>query len=270
MELRKEIQETKTGRRKLIISLVGVIIAANIIILLSPDQNSAEDFSRILAVGAASILSLIVIARQGVAGIFGKAYLAISVGIILWLAAETTWGYYELVLHIDKPFPSVADALWLAGYGPVGYHLFGMSRFYGRGIKKYKIAIVAAGIAIFSGLYIQQLITIFGGAPETTTLGLAISIAYPVLDAALFMPAIVIVWNAGRGHLTSIPWIFISWISLGIADTLLGIAAIQDFEGNLMIVNLFYITAYVGMAAGLWWYNRFFILDKKKVGVHPK
>lgn len=270
MGLRKEVQEIKLGRRKLIISLIGIIIVANIIILAVPNENSAEDLSRILAVGSASILSIIVIARQGVTGIFGKAYLAISAGIILWLAAETTWGYYELVLNTDKPFPSLADAFWLAGYGPVGYHLFRMSRFYGRGIKKYKIAIVAGGIALFSGLYIQQLVSIFGNAPETTTLGLAISIAYPVLDAALFMPAIIIVLNAGRGHLTSIPWIFISWISLGMADTLLGIAAIQDFEGNLVIVNLFYIIAYVGMAAGLWWYNRFFILDRKKIGVQPK
>ena len=270
MGLRKEVQEIKVGRKKLILSFIVIIIVANIIILAVPDQNGAEDLSRIFAVGSASALSLIVMARQGIAGIFGKAYLAISIGIILWLAAEVTWGYYELVLNVDKPFPSLADAFWLAGYGPVGYHLFRMSRFYGRDIKKYKIAIVAAGIVLFSSLYIQQLVLIFASDPETTTEGLAISIAYPVLDAALFMPAIVIVWNAGRGHLTSIPWIFVSWISLGIADTLLGIASIQNFEGNLVIVNLFYIVAYVGMAAGLWWYNRFFILGKKKVEMQPR
>ena len=270
MELRREIQEIKSGRKKLIIFLIGIITISNLAIIASPDLNTSADLSRIFAVGLAAVLSLIVIARQGIAGIFGRAYLSICVGIILWLAAESTWGYYEVVLHVERPFPSLADAFWLAGYGPVGYHLFKMSRFFGRGVKKYKIIIVAGGIAIFSGIYIQQLVSIFASTPETTTLGLAISTAYPVLDAILFLPAIVIVWNAGRGHLTSVPWIFIAWISLGTADTLLGIAAIQNFEGNLVIVNLFYIIAYSCMAAGLWWYNRFFILDKKKMGMQSE
>jgi hypothetical protein len=265
LEVRKEVQQINRGRRDLIVSLVVILVLSNIVILLSPDPTFSADLSRILAIGFAAALSLIVVGRQGIAGIFGRAYLAISAGIILWLIAETTWGYYELVLQVEKPFPSLADIFWLAGYGPVGYHLFTMSRFYGRGVRKYKIAIVICGIALFSGLYIQQLFTIFGSTEGTSQLGLAISITYPVIDAILFMPAIVIVWNAGKGHLTSIPWIFIAWISMGIGDTLLGIAAIQNFEGNLLIVNLFYLIAYLCMTAGLWWYNRFFILDKKRI-----
>ena len=268
MEVRKEVQQINKGRRNLIISLVVILVLSNIVILLGPDLVFSADLSRILAIGFAAVLSLVVIGRQGIAGIFGRAYLAISAGIILWLIAESIWGYYELVLQVEKPFPSLADAFWLAGYGPVGYHLFAMSRFYGRGVKKYKIAIVICGIALFSGLYIQQLFTIFESTGETSQLGLAISITYPVIDAILFMPAIVIVWNAGKGHLTSIPWIFIAWISLGIGDTLLGVAAIQNFDNfalNGIIVNLLYLIAYLCMGAGIWWYNRFFILDKKKI-----
>lgn len=265
MEVRKEIQEIKRGRRNLIIFLIAMIIVANAAILANSENLvSFTDISRILAIGSASVLSIIVVARQGVAGIFGRTYFALTLGIMLWLAAETTWGYYELVLQIERPFPSLADALWLAGYGPVGYHLFAMSKFYGRGVRKYKIVIVVAGIAIFSTLYIQQLYSIFGIIEEGSELGLAISIAYPVLDAILFMPALVIVWNSGRGHLTSIPWIFISWISLGIADTLLGFLAIQNFEGDIFIINIFYLGAYLCMAAGIWWYNRFFIFGEKQ------
>jgi hypothetical protein len=253
------------GRRNLIIALIAILLSSNIVILASPNLTFSGDLSRIFAIGSAAVLSIVVIVRQGIAGIFGRAYLAISAGVILWLMAETIWGYYELVLQIERPFPSLADAFWLAGYGPVGYHLFAMSRFYGRGVKKYKVAIVICGIALFSGIYIQQLFEIFQSTQETSTLGLAISITYPVIDAILFMPSIVIVWNAGKGYLTSIPWIFIAWISLGIGDTLLGIAAIQNFEGNEFIVNLFYLIAYLCMTAGLWWYNRFFILNKKTI-----
>jgi hypothetical protein len=265
LEVRKEVQQINRGRRDLIVCLVVILVSTDIVILLGPNPTFSGDISRILAIGFAAILSLVVVGRQGIAGIFGRAYLAISVGIILWLMAETIWGYYEIVLQVEKPFPSLADAFWLAGYGPLGYHLFTMSRFYGRGVKKYKIALVLCGIAVFSGIYIQQLLNIFESTGETSQLGLAISITYPVIDAILFMPAIVIVWNAGKGHLTSIPWIFIAWISMGTGDTLLGIAILQNFQGSEVIVNSFYLIAYLCMGAGIWWYNRFFILDKKKI-----
>lgn len=266
MEVRKEIREIRRGRKNLIIVLATVIIASNMIILANSENLVGfTDISRILAIGSATFLSVMVIVRQGVSGIFGRTYFALAIGIILWLAAETTWGYYELVLQEERPFPSFADALWLAGYGPVGYHLFAMSKFYGRGVKKYKIVVVVAGIVIFSALYIQQLYSIFGDVEEGSELGLVISIAYPIFDAILFMPALIIVWNSGKGHLTSIPWIFISWISLGVADTLLGFLAVHNFEGDIFVINMFYLGAYFCMAAGLWWYNRFFIFDAKKV-----
>nr|WP_294804974.1 hypothetical protein [uncultured Nitrososphaera sp.] len=79
------------------------------------------------------------------------------------------------------------------------------------------------------------------------------------------MPAILIVLNSGKGYLTSIPWIFIGWIALGVADTLLGIAQVQNFDGDLFLINAFYVIAYLAMAAGLWWYNRFFIFDKARL-----
>lgn len=108
-----------------------------------------------------------------------------------------------------------------------------MSRFYGRGTKRKTIIIVGAGVAIFSGIYIFSLsgASELGGGADAIE-GLAISIAYPVMDAILFVPAIIIVLNAGRGLLTSIPWIFISWIFLGLADTILGFTAVQNFQGN--------------------------------------
>lgn len=276
MEIRKEITEIKRGRKNLIIVLASAIVAINLIVLVSSLSNAntvAADLSRILTVGAAAAISMVVVARQKVTGIFGRAYLALAVGLVLWLAAESVWGYYEHVLQIERPFPSIADALWLSAYGPIGFHLFSMARFYGRGVGRYKIAAVIIGMSIFLGLYIVGLSTVSELRGEGAELGIAISIAYPLLDTALFMPAILIVLNSGKGYLTSIPWIFIGWISLGIADTLLGLTQVQhfaqQFAGSDFLINTFYVIAYLAMAAGLWWYNRFFIFDKAKLDKEP-
>jgi hypothetical protein len=132
---------------------------------------------------------------------------------------------------------------------------------------------VIIGMSIFLGLYIVGLSTVSELQGEGAELGIAISIAYPLLDTALFMPAILIVLNSGKGYLTSIPWIFIGWISLGIADTLLGLTQVQhfaqQFAGSDFLINTFYVIAYLAMAAGLWWYNRFFIFDKAKLDKEP-
>ncbi|AIF84974.1 hypothetical protein NTE_02938 [Candidatus Nitrososphaera evergladensis SR1] len=271
-EIRKEITEIKRGRKNLVVALVGAIIAINIIVLATSQSDAivvTSDLSRILTVGAAAVISIIVVARQNVTGIFGRAYLALAAGLVLWVAAESTWGYYELVLQIERPFPSIADALWLSAYGPIGFHLFSMARFYGRGVGKYKVAAVIAGMSVFVGLCITELAGVSELQGEGAELAIAISIAYPLLDTALFMPAILIVLNSGKGYLTSIPWIFIGWMALGVADTLLGIAQVQNFDGDLFMINAFYVIAYLAMAAGLWWYNRFFIFDKAKLGKKP-
>lgn len=264
----KQVQKIRSTRRNLVLSLIASAVAVNLIVLATADSDLvivSSDLSRIFTIGAAMIVSFIVVARQGVAGIFGRAYLALAIGVALWFAAEFTWGYYEIVLAIETPFPSLADAFWLSAYLFIGYHLFRMAKFYGSGTKKYTVAIVAAGIAIFSGLYVSELVAISDLESEEALAGLAISMAYPIMDAVLFLPAIVIVLNSGRGYLTSIPWIFIGWIILGIGDTLLGVTAVQNFEGDLFLINSFYTVAYLCFTAGIWWYNRYFVFDEKKL-----
>ena len=76
-----------------------------------------SDLSRISTIGAASVLSLVVLIRQGTRGLFGRAYAMLAAGLILWVVAESIWAYNELALGQETPFPSIADAFWLVKYG---------------------------------------------------------------------------------------------------------------------------------------------------------
>lgn len=260
--------EIKRQRRNLVLGLIATIAVVNGVVFFtagSDMETVVSDASRIGTISAAAVLSLVVVARQKVSGLFGRAYAALAAGLILWVVAESTWGYYELGLGVETPFPSIADVFWLAAYGPIGYHLFSTARFFGKGVKKSTIIIVGVAAAMFLAFYGQAIVSVSELEGSEALTALAISLAYPVFDALLIIPAVVIVTNAGRGQLTSIPWIFIGWILLVIADSLLGITAVTNFTGELYHITMTYNAAYLCFMAGLIWYNRQFIFDEKKL-----
>lgn len=260
--------ELKRQRRNLVLGLIAAIVVIDGTVLFtvgSEMETFVADLSRISTISAAAVLSLVVVGRQKVSGLFGKAYASLAAALILWVAAESIWGYYELGLGVETPFPSIADAFWLSAYGPFGYHVFTTARFFGKGVKKSTIVIVGVAAALFLAFYVQAIADVFALEGPEALPSLAISIAYPVLDAMLIVPAVLMVMNAGRGQLTSIPWIFIGFVLLVIADSLLGITAVTSFTGELFHITMTYNAAYLCFMAGLVWYNRQFIPDEKKL-----
>jgi hypothetical protein len=282
----------KRARRNLVLGLIAAIAVINGTVLLTAGSDIealVSDISRIATIGAAAALSLVVVSRQKVDGLFGRAYAALAAGLILWVIAESVWGYYELALGMGAHTTSIADVFWIFGYGPFAYHLFSTARFFGKGLKKSTIVIVGleplseivrqqgkglkkstivivgAAAALFLAFYVETLVSVSELEGPDALVTMAVSIVYPVLDALLIVPAVLIVLNAGKGQLTSIPWIFIGWILLVIADSLLGVAASAGMS-EVFHITMTYNAAYLCFAAGLVWYNKQFIIsDNKKL-----
>ena len=255
-------------RRNLIVGLLAAVIVVNAIVFLTHGTEIEQyigDLSRVGTIGSAVILSLIVVKRQKFSGLFGRAYAALAIALALWLVAESIWAYYEIGLGIETPFPSLADLFWIAAYIPLGYHVFSTAKFFGKGVKKHTVLIVSAAGALFLYFYIQAIVGVSELEGPDALVSLAISIAYPVFDVVLIVPAVLMVTNAGKGQLTSIPWIFIAWILLVIADSLLGITAVTGFTGEVFHITMTYNAAYLFFTAGLLWYNKLFIIDEKKL-----
>jgi hypothetical protein len=262
-------------RRKFVIGLIVAMAAANGLVALAVGSEISfvyHDLIRISTIAAATLLSYVVLAKQGTHGLFGRAYTGLLVGLTLWLVAESIWGYYEVVLAEETPFPSIADLFWLGAYGGLLYYVFSMYKFFGKGVKTYAIIGVIAIIAVFAYFYLQLLISVSlppdGEALDDYIIPLGISVAYPVLDVILLVPAILIVLNSGKGQLTAIPWAFVSFILTAVADIMLGYTAVTGFQddgSNAAIINMTYNAAYLFMAAGLLWYLRFFISGRKWV-----
>jgi hypothetical protein len=262
----------KKARTRLIIGFIVATLAANLIVLLSGDtasQNYVGDIIVPIVAAVATGLALLVVYRQKVSGIFGRSYAFLAGGLVLYLIAEILWGYFSIGLGIETPFPSLADVFWLAAYAPFGYGLFSLFRLYSKQGKSQLKALIVVSLSVtaFSSFYIAELISVTDLSQPDGAIELVISIAYPILDGILIVPALLVILSSGKGYLTSIPWIFVSWIFTAIADSIFGFTAVMSITGDNSIWNLFYIAAYLSMAAGLFWHNRHLIFDSKRS--HP-
>jgi len=204
--------------------------------------------------------------RQKVDGLMGRAYAVLAAGLALFLAAEIIWSYYEIGLGIEDPFPSVADGLWLIGYGPILYFVLRMYHFLGASQRRSHQIIVCAGAASF---IIYFIILTSHAAEFSTLIGAAsylISIAYIVLDLLLLVPSALIILNPKKGELTSIPWIFLAVLVMSFGDITFAYASLSSSAAESLnwIWNLFFITSYILAAGGLFWHNKFFILSQTR------
>lgn len=261
----------RAAQKSLLFTAIAAGLAINAVILFAGDtdlQNKLGDLTGPILASVATGIAVIIVIRQGLDGIFGRSYAALAAGLSLYLVAEILWAYYSIVAGVEVPFPSLADAFWLAGYGPFGYGLFKLAKLYkgGKPGPRRSIVVVTLLVATFASYYIAQLIVVSDVTTSDGVIALSIGIAYPILDAILVIPAVIAVLTSGRGYLTAVPWIFMSWIFMALADSIFGFAAITTAEVSVWNVfyNSSYNAAYICMVAGLYWHNRYLIFDLKQ------
>ena len=116
---------------------------------------------------------------------------------------------YEIVLEIVPPVPSPADFVWLSAYGFLAYYLYAtFIEFH----KKFKFSsrILVASI-IGCGIFLAYIIALTSSLSVLSTprgiAMFAVIIAYPIMDAVLMVPAIVILSNFRKEPLWFTPWI---------------------------------------------------------------
>ena len=101
-------------------------------------------------------------------------------------------------------------------------------------------------------------------------LELIINLAYPVLDAILLIPAIVILWSFRRSEPAYTHWVMISLfiVFVTVADIGFDYALAVDEDSASQqewIWDMFYNAGYLSIAGALFWYNRYLGLTKNIV-----
>jgi hypothetical protein len=260
-----------TIRKRLVISLIVCIVLVDSLVLLAPEGTrlTIGDIINPSSIVLATALSLLVVYRQKTDGLIGKAYAFLAAGLTLWCIAEILWSFTELVLGQKRPFPSISDGLWLIAYGPLIYYAFKMYNAFHNNSSKFSITLVSIGVAAYLLYIIPLTASTYELSKQEDIFLFLISISYSILDMVFIFPASLIILNAVKGarggELTSIPWIFLSMVVIAVADSVFGYTSVAGLDALEWTSPPIYSAGYLLMAVGLFWHNRFFIFDEKRV-----
>jgi hypothetical protein len=193
-----------------------------------------------------------------------KVHIPFSIGVALWFAAELIYSYYEIGLRVQAPFPSVADPVYLLGYGFFVYSFYKMLNYLKQSIDHDVIVLASIAVCVslsfilYLSMGIGQIMTPLGD--QLTDI---LSVTYAVLDGVLFVPGLVILWSiktaSTQENLIYSHWIFVSAFVIlnAIGDVGYGYNAIVgSLVKNEWIWNMFFNTAYITIAVAVFWQVR--------------
>jgi len=119
-----------------------------------------------------------------------KIWIGFTLGMIFWFLGEIVWAIYVLILNVETPYPSIADAFWLIGYLPLLMAIDLYVRLFRPALFKKMYFISAAVVSAVSVTLFAVLVSPIIAA-EDNVLTLSISLAYPTFDLILFSEAIL-------------------------------------------------------------------------------
>ena len=98
-----------------------LIIIWWVLLFFSGQKNTINNYSFVFVYGLlpfiGGIFGILEAKKWGLfSSTLGKALFFLSLGLITWSGGETIWSYYNLVLHIEIPYPSWADASFIASW----------------------------------------------------------------------------------------------------------------------------------------------------------
>jgi branched-chain amino acid transport system substrate-binding protein len=190
-----------------------------------------------------------------------KANILLAVGLIFWFIANIIWAYYELVLDIVSPVPSLADIFLLSAYGFLICRLTIVHRKIGHTTNKKFLFLIVSG----TGLFLIYILNLTLENTETSNFrGLmlfVVTVAYPTLNSVLTVLALMILLGIKNERHHFIPWIceLVGLLAIVIGDSWFAIIVLTTFVEQLWMSALLLSAHYLLIAGGLIWYLRYVI-----------
>lgn len=179
-------------RLLLLIFVAAIGLQVYLYTLPDADADSEYAIATISALNplAASIMGFIVSKRYHGSEVFGKAYFALGLAMLMIFLGEITYSVYDFVLD-EEPYPSIADLFFLLAYPLFFYHLQKNIRFFKAKInlatKSLIVVIPLSIISAYSVLSISEL----GEASFDFYYGLLYVIGSSIVATAAILGAIV-------------------------------------------------------------------------------
>ncbi|HEY6658009.1 MAG TPA: ABC transporter substrate-binding protein [Nitrososphaeraceae archaeon] len=195
-----------------------------------------------------------------------KENILLTIGLVFWFIANIIWAYYEVVLDIVSPVPSLADFFLLAAYVFLIYRLMIIRKKLSYIIDK-KIMYLMIVLTVLFLAYILNLTLDLAQTPNFRGIMLFIvTIAYPTLNSILTILAITILLGIKKEKHHLVPWVceLIGFLAIVVGDSWFAIIVLTTFVEQLWISTLLLSAHYLLIAGGLIWYLRYSIKWKSK------
>ncbi|HJT83921.1 MAG TPA: ABC transporter substrate-binding protein [Nitrososphaeraceae archaeon] len=195
-----------------------------------------------------------------------KTNILLTLGLIFWFIANIIWAYYEVVLDIVSPVPSLADLFLMSAYGFIIYRLISIYDKLGNITNKKILILIISG----TGLFLVYILNLTLDLTELTNFrGLMlfiVTIAYPTLNSILTILAMMILLKLKDEKHHFIPWVceLIGFLAIVVGDSWFAIIVLTAFVEQLWMSALLLSAHYLLIAAGLIWYLRYYIKWQSK------
>jgi hypothetical protein len=185
------------------------------------------------------------------------AWRRLALGLSLLLSGQLVLAFYQLVLRVPIPFPSVADVFFSLAYALLVAALVGFIRAYEEagfptGARGERRAIGAATALVGGLLAVPLLRPIL--AADVPALEKVLNVLYPVLDLVLLVPTVVLLrltLRFGRGPVGRI-WMMLlfGFLFLCAGDVLFSYLQTLGKTALDPLVDAMYILSYGSLAGG--------------------
>jgi len=176
------------------LGVISTIVIGNSIIILADSESKLIYSNWILIINSliAAGLSAMILFKDKDSNEADKTNIFLTLGLVFWLIANMIWAYYEVVLDIVSPVPSLADLFLLSAYGFLIYRLINIYRNLRHIINKKILFLLISGTGLFL-IYILNLTLELSELSNFRGLMLFIvTIAYPTLNSILTVLAMMI------------------------------------------------------------------------------
>ncbi len=209
--------ENRTKNEVVLVALIVSIVFTNIFVIFSPDVNARfynAGLTSTVTIGVALVICLIQVYRykrrvQISASVEldakqspsyysnDKMHFSICLFLGLWFVAQFVWTFpYQQTAGVW-----IADIIWFVGYASFGYFLYSLYYHFFRTehepLVLVLVAIIIATVLVLVLDIIVSILRLLSTQPVDFSILLP-TLVYPILDAALIFPAVLIFWGARK------------------------------------------------------------------------
>jgi len=213
--------------------------------------DAVDDIGELVAALCAAFLCGLAARRVTV----GRAsWLLLAVSSFAWATGEALWSYYDLIRGVQVPFPSWADAGFLAAipFACAGLVLFPSSR----QRTALRVQSLLDGCIIATTMLFASWATVLGPlfrSHQGSVLKQTISLAYPVSDVVMMSLVVILISRAGRRGWISLGLVMTGLVAFAVADSSFTYLTEVNSYGSGNFLDTGWVAGYLLISLGAWW-----------------